>query len=226
MPRYLIERNFAEQVVPTKDGVEGVKRINDEEELAAQFVGQLYDLFVEHRGLVMTLWAADTLTDEEQADTGIAEVSDALALLGRISGEAMAMIAERSARRSSTNCMLCLSPALRRIGGGAAGKDLTIANAQKVSIDAANAETLLSGADQALYRGGGAADTVQTCDLPSKIRAATGVKEYRGSLASSRRSPRGDCRHHAFLTAAMCRAAFMAWCAAWRWPKPAPPPIW
>ena len=68
----------------------------DEQELAAQFVGQLYDLFVEHRGLVMTLWAADTLTDEEQADTGIAEVSDALALLGRISGEAMDLEGGRS----------------------------------------------------------------------------------------------------------------------------------
>jgi hypothetical protein len=31
MPRYLIERSFAEQVVLTKDGVEGIKRINDEE---------------------------------------------------------------------------------------------------------------------------------------------------------------------------------------------------
>ena len=68
----------------------------DEEELAAQFVGQLYDLFVEHRGLVMTLWAADTLTDEERADTGIAEVSEALALLGRISAEAMDLEGVRS----------------------------------------------------------------------------------------------------------------------------------
>ena len=31
MPRYLIERNYAEQIVVTKDGVEGVKRINEEE---------------------------------------------------------------------------------------------------------------------------------------------------------------------------------------------------
>jgi hypothetical protein len=31
MPRYLIERTFAEQVDLTKDGVEGIKRINDEE---------------------------------------------------------------------------------------------------------------------------------------------------------------------------------------------------
>ena len=59
----------------------------DEEELAGQFVGRLYDLFVEHRGLVLTLWAADTLSDEERADTGIADVNQALALLGRISAE-------------------------------------------------------------------------------------------------------------------------------------------
>jgi Protein of unknown function (DUF4242) len=31
MPRYLIERNFAGQLDPTKDGVESVKRVNDEE---------------------------------------------------------------------------------------------------------------------------------------------------------------------------------------------------
>jgi hypothetical protein len=34
MPRYLIERSYAEQVVPTKEGLEGVKRINDEEGVA------------------------------------------------------------------------------------------------------------------------------------------------------------------------------------------------
>ena len=32
----------------------------------------LYDLFVEHRGLIMTLWSADALTDQELADAGIA----------------------------------------------------------------------------------------------------------------------------------------------------------
>jgi hypothetical protein len=31
MPRYLIERTFAEQVEMTKDGVEGINRINGEE---------------------------------------------------------------------------------------------------------------------------------------------------------------------------------------------------
>ena len=34
MPRYLIERNFAERIELTKDGIEGVKRINDEEGVA------------------------------------------------------------------------------------------------------------------------------------------------------------------------------------------------
>ncbi len=34
MPRYIIERNFAEQLELTKGGVEGVNRINDEEGVA------------------------------------------------------------------------------------------------------------------------------------------------------------------------------------------------
>ena len=59
----------------------------DEQDLAGQFVGQLYDLFVEHRGLVMTLWASEALDDEELTEAGIAGVADALAVLGRISAE-------------------------------------------------------------------------------------------------------------------------------------------
>jgi hypothetical protein len=31
MPRYLIERNFAEQLLPTKDGIEREKLVNDQE---------------------------------------------------------------------------------------------------------------------------------------------------------------------------------------------------
>lgn len=34
MPRYLIERNFAEEIGLTKDGVEGIKQINEEEGVA------------------------------------------------------------------------------------------------------------------------------------------------------------------------------------------------
>jgi AcrR family transcriptional regulator len=58
-----------------------------EEELARQFLGRLYDLFVANRGLVMTLWAADALDDEELAETGIADIGRALAVLGRIGAE-------------------------------------------------------------------------------------------------------------------------------------------
>jgi AcrR family transcriptional regulator len=61
----------------------------DEDELAGEFVGRLYDLFVEHRGLVVTLWASDALGPEELAEAGIADVERALAVLGRISAEGM-----------------------------------------------------------------------------------------------------------------------------------------
>ena len=37
----------------------------DEDVLARHFVGQLYDVFVEHRGLIVTLLASDALSDEE-----------------------------------------------------------------------------------------------------------------------------------------------------------------
>jgi AcrR family transcriptional regulator len=58
-----------------------------EEEVAAGFLGSLYDLFVENRGLVMTLLAADALSDEELAESGIRDISDALAVIGRIGAE-------------------------------------------------------------------------------------------------------------------------------------------
>jgi AcrR family transcriptional regulator len=61
----------------------------DEDELAGQFVGRLYDLFVEHRGLVMTLWASDALSDGERDEAGIADVDRALKTLGRIGAEGM-----------------------------------------------------------------------------------------------------------------------------------------
>jgi AcrR family transcriptional regulator len=63
--------------------------VTDEEELAGQFVGQLYDLFVEHRGLVLTLWASDAMGEDELAEAGIADIERALAVLGRISAEGM-----------------------------------------------------------------------------------------------------------------------------------------
>ncbi len=64
-----------------------VSKETDEEELARQFVGQLYDVFVEHRGLVVTLLASEALSEEERADAGIADIRGSLALLGQISAE-------------------------------------------------------------------------------------------------------------------------------------------
>ncbi len=61
----------------------------DEQELAGQFVGKLYDVFVEHQGLLLTLMASEVLSDEELAETGIADVRKSINILGRISAEGM-----------------------------------------------------------------------------------------------------------------------------------------
>jgi AcrR family transcriptional regulator len=61
----------------------------DEEELARRFVGQLYDVFVEHQGLLLTLMAAPTLSEEEMAQAGIADIRRALNVLSQIGAEGM-----------------------------------------------------------------------------------------------------------------------------------------
>jgi len=66
-----------------------VREETDEEDLARHFVGQLYDVLVERRGLVVTLMASGALSEGEMAETGIADVRRALAELGRISAEGM-----------------------------------------------------------------------------------------------------------------------------------------
>jgi AcrR family transcriptional regulator len=58
------------------------------EAVAREFLGALYDLFVDNRGLVMTLWTADALTEEELQETGIAEIDRALGILGQLGGKA------------------------------------------------------------------------------------------------------------------------------------------
>jgi len=68
----------------------------DEEELARHFVGQLYDVIVEHRGLLLTLAASESFSEEEIADAGIADIRRAIALLGRISVEGMRLRGLRS----------------------------------------------------------------------------------------------------------------------------------
>lgn len=59
----------------------------DEDAVGGDFIGSMYDVFVENRGLVMTLLASDSLDDEELEEAGIPEISDALAVLGRLGGE-------------------------------------------------------------------------------------------------------------------------------------------
>jgi AcrR family transcriptional regulator len=61
----------------------------DEEQLSRQFVGQLYDVLVEHRGLLVTLVASDGLSDEDIEAAGIGDIRRSLATLGRISAEGM-----------------------------------------------------------------------------------------------------------------------------------------
>lgn len=59
----------------------------DEEEVAGDLHGRLYDLFVENRGLVMTLLAADALSDEELDEIGVHDLRRAVATLGRLGSE-------------------------------------------------------------------------------------------------------------------------------------------
>ncbi|MGE2718774.1 TetR/AcrR family transcriptional regulator [Mycolicibacterium celeriflavum] len=67
-----------------------------EEELTRQFVGRLYDVLIEHRGLLLTLVASDGLTDEEIDSAGIADIRRALTLLGQISAEGISLRGIRS----------------------------------------------------------------------------------------------------------------------------------
>jgi AcrR family transcriptional regulator len=68
----------------------------DEKELTGQFCGQLYDVFVEHQGLLLTLMASEALSEEEKVDAGIADIRRALTVLGQISAEGMHLRGLRS----------------------------------------------------------------------------------------------------------------------------------
>lgn len=86
--------SFVEEFGHTWESV--VPEETKEEELTEHFVGQLYDVFVQHQGLFLTLMAAEALSDEEKADAGIAEIGQALSLLGQISAEGMNLRGLRS----------------------------------------------------------------------------------------------------------------------------------
>jgi AcrR family transcriptional regulator len=89
----------------------------DEEDLSRRFVGQLYDLFVEHQGLLLTLMAAQAFSDEELAETGIADIRQALTLLSQIGAEGMRIRGMRTSQPDlpahSTVAMIAGMAALR-----------------------------------------------------------------------------------------------------------------
>jgi AcrR family transcriptional regulator len=68
----------------------------DEQELSRQFVGQLYDILVDHQGLLLTLVAADGLSEDDIEASGIADIRRALSVLGQISAEGMRLRGLRS----------------------------------------------------------------------------------------------------------------------------------
>ncbi len=79
--------NFVDDFGKTWQAV--VPEETDEEELSRQFVGQLYDVLVDHRGLLLTLVASDGLSEEEIEGAGIADIRRALTVLSQISAEGM-----------------------------------------------------------------------------------------------------------------------------------------
>ena len=88
-----------------------------EDELARHFVGQLYDVFVEHQGLLLTLLASEALSEEEMVEAGIADIRRALTVLGQISAEGMQLRGMQSGQPDlpahSTVAMIAGMAALR-----------------------------------------------------------------------------------------------------------------
>jgi AcrR family transcriptional regulator len=109
---YLLFRHFGSKaglfrealVLPFTSFVDEFARIwqslepdeTNEDELARRFVEQLYDVVEEHRGLLLTLVASEAFSEAEIADTGIADIRRALAVLGQISAEGMHLRGMRS----------------------------------------------------------------------------------------------------------------------------------
>ena len=88
--------NFVDDFGKTWQAV--VPEETEEDELAKQFVGQLYDVLVQHQGLLLTLIASDGLSEEEIDSAGIADIRRALTVLGQISAEGMSIRGMRSSQ--------------------------------------------------------------------------------------------------------------------------------
>ena len=61
--------------------------VDNSESVGREFLGALYDLFEGNRGLLMTLWADDSLSKAELAETGITDIQGAIAVLGQLGGK-------------------------------------------------------------------------------------------------------------------------------------------
>ncbi|MGB9302611.1 MAG: TetR/AcrR family transcriptional regulator [Mycobacterium sp.] len=113
--------NFVDEFGRTWESV--VPEETDEEELTRRFVGHLYDVLVDHRGLLATLIASDSLSEEEQADAGIADIRRALTVLSQIGAEGMRIRGMRSSEPDlpaySTVAMIAGMAALRSTYFGA-----------------------------------------------------------------------------------------------------------
>ena len=111
MLEHLLYRNFGSKaalfrealVVPFVDVVESfqdnwpaVRGNANEEDVVGELHGALYDLFVENRGLVTTLLAADALSEEELGEIGIHDIRRAVAVLGRLGAEGIDIIGLRT----------------------------------------------------------------------------------------------------------------------------------
>jgi AcrR family transcriptional regulator len=113
--------NFVDEFGRTWESV--VPEETDEEELTRRFVGHLYDVLVDHQGLLATLMASDALSEEEQADAGIADIRRALTVLSQIGAEGMRIRGMRSSEPDlpaySTVAMIAGMAALRSTYFGA-----------------------------------------------------------------------------------------------------------
>jgi AcrR family transcriptional regulator len=89
----------------------------DEEDMARRFVAHLYDVFIQHRGLLLTLMAAEALSEEELAETGISDIRRALTVLSQIGAEGMSIRGMRTSNPDlpaySTVAMIAGMAALR-----------------------------------------------------------------------------------------------------------------
>lgn len=88
--------NFVDEFGKTWQAV--IPEETDEEELARQFVGRLYDVLVEHQGLLLTLVASEGLSEDEIEGAGIGDIRRALTVLSQISAEGMQIRGMRSSQ--------------------------------------------------------------------------------------------------------------------------------